>query len=161
VIITSTPGIDPTISRFFYFFTLGGFYDDRSYENEGEQRSVAGFSDNRIESFNFDAGNDAFPGDDRNDIPTLPEIESPDAREPDVRTSERKSTSYFDIMSDFFDEPRIDLAPKHVAARQLNLGRGRPQSAGFFGQQQQQQESILRISISAKKVFGQIFTYYN
>ena len=118
---------------------MAGFYNPESRETtEGSLPPGRGFDANQVEKFNFDNGDENFPGDERNDIPTLPNIESLGDRDPNLRNSDRKSTSYFDIMSDFFDEPRIDLVPKNVVTRQAPFAPARPSSPGFFGRQQQQ-----------------------
>ena len=114
---------------------LPGFVSKKRGEGDEESSPVRGFEHARSEKFNFDEEVSPLPGDVRGDIPTLPQIET--SEDPNVVTSDRKSQSYFDIMSDFFDEPRIDLAPKNIATRQANFGQARPQLPAFHGQQRQ------------------------
>ena len=134
-------------------FVLGFFNDkkrpnifDQARPNKEQVETVSkrgpGFLAGEREKFNFNEDGRKFPGDERNDIPVLPQIENPGPKEPNtIFQSDRKSQTYFDIMSDFFDEPQINIFPteKTVATRSANYASSRPppvskQGPGFYGE---------------------------
>ena len=134
-----------------------------------------GFLDGERDKFNFneDESEPFFPGDQRKDIPTLPRIETDGKNEPDTTVPQpgiRKSQTYFDIMSDFFDEPEINIFPdKNVAPRSANFAAAprphlplRPQPGpGFYGEPKAQKLRQIRPTTHVGHAYAQPLKYLN
>jgi len=127
-----------------------------------------GFLDGEREKFNFneDESEPFFPGDQRKDIPTLPRIETTGREEPDTTvTDPGKSQTYFDIMSDFFDEPEINIFPdKNVAPRSVKFDAApRPirSGSGFYDEPKAEKLRQIRPTTQIGHTYAQPLKYLN